>query len=229
MADTARRPAIGASAVTGYSLRVIDVRDGSILMALPPGKAWPVCPRHAEIHAANPAWPGMLASPGAARQLREEIVLHHGDGRSIFWRESFGEWVGSADHGFINWREIDEPVPTRIRVCGQLDGFGATDQYGAALVLAEDFPDVPGIHGLEQEIVAWSWAYDQAFCRAFDNTPPTGGNWLGKVPLNWRSFNAEGLELARRLKLLLGDRVVISYEKASHDVTDRGGDAWIIE
>lgn len=216
--------------MAGYSLTVVDVRDGSILLVLPPASTWPFCPPLADISAANPAWRGMLSPQLAASLLRERIAMHHADGRSILWRESFGEWIGTADEGFINWREIDEPVPTRIKICGHLDGFGATNQYGEALFLADDFADVPGIQGLGQEIVAWSWTYDQAFCWDLDHTPRGGpGDWLGRVPMTWRRFNAEGLELACRLKALLGDRAVIGYEKASYDVTDRGGDAWIVE
>lgn len=225
-----RRPAIRARAVTGYSLSVVDVRDGSILVDLPSGGEWPVCPPLFGISPTNPAWRGGLSPQEAASLLREAIAVHCADGRSIVWRESIGEWIGTAGEGFINWREIDEPVPTRIKIRGNLDGFGAINQYGEALVLADDFADVPEIHGLEQEIVAWSMAYDTAFCRAVDHTRrETGGNWLGRVPLNWRQFNAEGLELAFRLKALLGDRAVIAYEKASYDVTDRGDDAWIVE
>jgi hypothetical protein len=224
-----RRPAFRAHAVTGYSLRIIDVRDGSVLWVLPPGNSWPVCPPLSDIGAANPAWRGVLSPQDAARQLREEIALHYVDGGSIVWRESFGEWIGAVDQGFINWREIDEPVPTRIKICGGLDGVYATNQYGEPLLVASDFPDVPGIHGLEQEMLSWSWAYDQAFGWAFDHAPRRSGDWLGSIPLNWRRFNHEGLELAHRLKGLLGDRAAIVYEKASYDVTDRGGDAWIIE
>ena len=224
-----RRPAIRASAVTGYSLTVVDVRDGSILMALPPGSTWPVCPPLSDISAANPEWRGVLSPQDGASLLREEIAMLHFDGGSIIWRESFGEWIGPADQGFINWRETHEPVPTRIKICAHLDGFGVTNQYGEALFLADDFADVPGIHGLEQEIVAWSWAYDQAFAWAFDHSPRESGDWLGRVPMNWRRFNVEGLELACRLKALLGDRAVIAYEKACYDVTDRGDEAWIVE
>lgn len=224
------RHAIRAHAVTGYSLSVVDVRDGSILLKLPSSKSWPACPPLSDIGAANPAWRGALSPQDATRLLREEIALLYCGDRSIVWRESIGEWIGAADEGFINWCEITEPVPTRIKIRGNLDGFGAINQYGEALVLAEDFADVPEIRGLQQEIVAWSMAYDTAFSWALDHTPRgTGGDWLGRIPLKWRRFNAAGLELARRLKALLGDRTVVVYEKASYDVTDRGDDAWIVE
>lgn len=216
--------------MTGYSLTVVDLRDELILMAPPPASTWPFCPPLSDISAANPAWRGELSPQDAASPLRQKIAMHHADGGSIVWRESTGEWIGAADEGFINWCEIDEPVPTRIKICGHLDGFGATNKYGEALLLADDFADVPRIQGLEQDIVAWSWTGDHAFCWALDHTPRGGsGDWLGRVPMTWRCFNAEGLDLACRLKALLGDRVVIACFKAGYDVTDRGGDAWTME
>ena len=224
-----RWPAVRARSVTGYSRTVVDVRDGSILVDMPSSSLWPVSPPLSDISAANPAWRGVLSPQEAASLLREETAVHWSDGRSIVWRESFGKWIGTAEQGFISWCEIDEPVPTRIKICASLDGVCATNQYGEALFLADDFPEVSGVRELEQEMVAWAWTYDQAFSWAFDHTPRRSGDWLGRVPLNWRRFNAEGLELACRLKALLGDRAVVAYEKASYDVTVRRDDAWIVE
>ena len=59
-------------------------------------------------------------------------------------------------------------------------------------------------HPLSREFAVWQWE--------FEETVP----WDMKG-FDWRRFNAEGLALARLLKLAVGNTYRVIYEKASED------------
>lgn len=74
---------------------------------------------------------------------------------------------------------------------------------------------------LDEDFEAWGQVFLD-YGAAHD----TGGEFTDLSGFDWDSFNATGLELAKRLKGLLGQRRHIQYSKSIHDA-DRHALVWV--
>lgn len=112
--------------------------------------------------------------------------------------------AGNLDWG---WRPDDER-PLVIRIMPDFGGAYAWDQDGACIGLAYNFPDVPEVANLEEEIEVWQAEFERA-------------DWSPEMPMlpgfDWPPFHQRGLVLTRRLKGLVGDRAHVFYHKPYED------------
>lgn len=70
--------------------------------------------------------------------------------------------------------------------------------------LYDCFPGIDGLWELERRLMAWQSTYEDM---------QTGT----AVAMNWQAFHSAGIELAGEIKAVLGDRIIVIYEKPLAD------------
>jgi len=104
-----------------------------------------------------------------------------------------------------------ESEPATIRIMADFFHAYCWGEDGCQTSIDLAFPDIPGIEALHEEFDSWQEAFDLA-------------EWQPTLPMlpgfDWASFHERGLVLASRLKLLLGDRAQVIYEKPGEDPDD---------
>ena len=83
-----------------------------------------------------------------------------------------------------------------------------------------EFGDNPNMTILDKDFEAWGRIYLD-----YEAEHDTGGEFADVKNFAWDRFNAKGLELAKRLKELLGPQQHVQYSKSIHD-NDRHSLVW---
>jgi len=118
-----------------------------------------------------------------------EIVFHrHG----YHWEEAFGN-NSRQDITFI-----------RISVCCDCGSF-AFDGHGHTS-LVEKFPNWPQVREIDRKLAFWQLEFENLGCYSERHGD-----------INWDDFNGWGLSLAEHLKVILGERAIVAYQKPAED------------
>ena len=118
-----------------------------------------------------------------------EIVFHrHG----YYWEEAFGD-NSRQDITFIE-----------ISVCCDCGSF-AFDGHGHTC-LVEKFPNWPQVREIDRKLAFWQLQFENLGCYS-----------ERQGAINWDDFNGRGLLLAEHLKVILGERAIVAYQKPAED------------
>ena len=119
---------------------------------------------------------------------RETIFRRHG----YHWEETPGD-NSRQDITFI-----------QISVCCDCGSF-AFDGHGHTS-LVEKFPNWPQVREIDRKLAFWQLEFENLGCYS-----------EGQGAINWDDFNGRGLSLAEHLKVILGERAIVAYQKPAED------------
>ena len=117
----------------------------------------------------------------------EKIFHRH----SYHWEETFGD----------NSRQDITFIEISACYCGSFafDGHGHTS-------LAWKFPSWPQVREIDRKLAFWQLEFENLGC------------YSGKEDdINWDDFNERGLSLAKHLKVILGGKAIVAYQKPAED------------
>ena len=118
-----------------------------------------------------------------------EIVFHrHG----YYWEETPGD-NSRQDITFV-----------QISVCCDCGSF-AFDGHGDTR-LVEKFPNCPQVREIAQKLALWELEFENLGCYS-----------ERQGDIKWDDFNGRGLSLAEHLKVILGERAIVAYQKPAED------------
>jgi len=118
----------------------------------------------------------------------EKVFRRHG----FYWEETPGD-NSRKDITFIE-----------ISVCCDCGSF-ASDGHGHTS-LVEKFPKWPQVREIAQKLAFWQLEFENLGCYS-----------EREGDINWDDFNGRGLSLAEHLKVILGERAIVAYQKPAED------------
>ncbi|MDC0189770.1 hypothetical protein OAJ77_00890 [Rhodospirillales bacterium] len=119
---------------------------------------------------------------------REIVFRRHG----YHWEEAFGD-NSRQDITFI-----------QISVCCDCGSFAIDGHSHTSLV--EKFPNWPQVREIAQKLAFWQLEFENLGCYS-----------EREGDINWDDFNGRGLSLAKHLKVILGARAIVAYQKPAED------------
>jgi hypothetical protein len=119
---------------------------------------------------------------------RDKVFHRHG----YYWEEAFGD-NSRQDITFI-----------QISVCCDCGSF-AFDGHGDTR-LVEKFPNWPQVREIAQKLAFWQLQFENLGCYS-----------ERQDDINFDDFNGRGLSLAKHLKVILGERAIVAYQKPAED------------
>ena len=118
----------------------------------------------------------------------EKVFRRHG----FYWEETPGD-NSRQDITFI-----------QISVCCDCGSF-AFDGHGDTS-LVEKFPNWPQVREIDRKLAFWQLQFENLGCYS-----------ERQGDINWDDFNGRGLSLAEHLKVILGERAIVAYQKPAED------------
>lgn len=130
-----------------------------------------------------------------------------------------GSSVASIVDSKLIWsRACIDGEPDTIRIMPDFAGAYSWCEAGCQISVDFAFPGLPGIETMHEAFAAWQRPFDLA-------------EWEPTTPMlpgfDWPPFHAAGIALPKVLKLLLGDRCQVLYEKPYED-PGRGADERLV-
>lgn len=147
-------------------------------------------------------------SKGQGFSLRLQIALMLDQELPELVMEKRGRIVNNHGDPNIEWveRPADER-PFRIRIVPDYGAY-AWSEYGLSWYVDYAFPDNPIAEQLDKDFLEW--------LAIFENTD-IDNNGRTIINFSWEEFHRTGIALAKRLKALGKDDIVVFYEKLSED------------
>lgn len=110
----------------------------------------------------------------------------------------------------IEWRERPEhELPYRVIIRPD-DMSYAWDEYDGFWSVNWAYPDDPVAEQLHKDFKAWHWIFESI---------EIGDYGRPIITFSWQEYNQTGLALAKRLKMLGKDNIVVFYERPYEEVS----------
>lgn len=115
----------------------------------------------------------------------------------------------SESESGLEWKNRpNDELPFRITIRADYMAY-AWDEYGMGWSLDFGFPNNPIAEELDKDFLAW--------LRVFEDTD-LDNHGRPIINFSWQEFHQSGLALAKRLKMLGQNNIVVFYEKPYEDV-----------